>query len=178
MWSVWTYSSVVHFLASEIPNHDALFTTFQAVSEAEKQHRCTHTLSREEDRIIFGFSGVVAIAVTHPPCPRRVPRRCNESAIVSAILRHTSALDGLHSGACSKMALTYSKECGNPMLHSLAEWMAPSSHRTNAIKLKRRIKNCLGSVDAFFSGLHRNRRNSHWKRNQDRRHVSQRGWRG
>lgn len=38
-------------------------------------------LPREEDNIISGYLGLVAIWVTHPLCPQRMPFNCNVSLI-------------------------------------------------------------------------------------------------
>ena len=40
-----------------------------------------YTLSRDADKMISGFSGVVAIDVTHPPCPFKTPLNDNCSPI-------------------------------------------------------------------------------------------------
>ena len=53
-------------------------------------------LSLEEERIMFGSSGVVAMEVTHPECPERVP--LSESC--SDMIREIDYLGGGGGSSC------------------------------------------------------------------------------
>jgi hypothetical protein len=56
------------------------------------------TLSREEVRIMVGSSGVVAMAVTQPPWPRRVPLSLSASPIVDFL---SGGDGGVRLGTCT-----------------------------------------------------------------------------
>lgn len=72
-------------LGSSKTNHSSANKRYtQAAVKISIFHRLY--LPREADRIISGYFGLVAICVTQPLCPLRVPRSCIVSVMLSVLI--------------------------------------------------------------------------------------------
>lgn len=72
-------------LISDSFRHDYFFLRLRNTSNTS--HGESY-LPREQDKIISVCIGLVAIWVTHPLCPRRVPRSCIVSVILNDLIQN------------------------------------------------------------------------------------------
>lgn len=81
------WESVVVFIAGQLPDDQSLVCKTICSNKYQCFIEIKENLPLEAEMMLSGSFGLVAIWVTHPLCPKRVPRNCNVSVAIFLIFQ-------------------------------------------------------------------------------------------